>query len=231
MHSDSHEITLGMKAQTYAKWLQSPDDTEAASWKRTIDYLEDHGIDLTIAGKYHLGWCARTPPGDDRFKGMLAIPYVTRAGVVAIKYRCTDGWLNSEHDCRALGHAKYSQHYGQESRLYNADAFFGADTTIGIAEGEIDAIAASEHVGLPCLGAPGALQQWQSHGKIWKIALKDYDRIAYFADGDEAGLTAGRTIVADLGAKGILVKCATGEDVASTVRKGDAMKLRTMAGL
>lgn len=216
-------ISLDAKSQIYAKQLKSC--TEDPARRMTIDYLTDHGIDGATAGKYQLGLCSNPAPGDERFKGMLAIPYQTRAGIVAIKYRCT-----AEHDCRDFGHGRYSQYLGQTSRLFNSRAFFTAGNTIGISEGEIDAIAATERVGIPTLGMSG-VTQWQAMSRVWKIALRDYDTVVYFADGDKAGIDCGRTVVGDLGAKGRLVKCDSEEDVASMVAKGEAMKLQKAAGL
>lgn len=196
------------------------------TWTKTVDYLRDHGIDGEIARKYHLGYVARTPKGDERFQGTLSIPYVTRAGVVAIKYRC----ILPDCDHRKHG-GKYMQHVGQKSRLYNARAFFDAGETIGMAEGEVDAIAATEHIGIPTVGMPGA-EQWTGHSTIWKIALKDYDMVVFFADGDEAGLKCGKLVTEDIGPKHArLVRCDPEEDVASSVVKGKVDDLRERAGL
>jgi hypothetical protein len=226
MPSSSPEITLDMKARKYAEWLTKKPSTSAPTWTHCIDYLKSHGIDSEIARKYSLGYVSRAPRGEERFQGTLAIPYITRAGVVAIKYRCVqEGCSHKVHG------GKYMQHAGQPSRLYNARAFFDASDTIGMAEGEIDAIAATEHVGLPTLGMPGA-EQWIRHSTIWQIALKDYDMVVFFADGDEAGVKSGRTVTEDLGPKhGRLVRCDEGEDVASSVMKGRVDDLRERAGL
>jgi hypothetical protein len=215
-----------MKARKYADWLSQKPSTSVPSWTKTVDYLRSHGIDSEIAGKYQLGYVARAPKGDERFLGTLSIPYLTRAGVVAIKYRCV------EPDCQHNKHGgKYMQPAGQKVRLYNAGAFFNTGDTIGMAEGEIDAIAATEHVGLPTLGMPGA-EQWTGHSTIWKIALKDYDMVVFFADGDEAGIKCGRLVTDDLGPKhGRLVRCDAGEDVASSIAKGKVDDLRERAGL
>jgi hypothetical protein len=222
----SHEISLDTKAQVYAKALRSADDHDGR--QRTIDYLKSHGLDGAIAGKYQLGFVDRPAPGDERFRGTLSIPYLTRAGVVALKYRCT------VEDCDHRDHAgKYMQHSGQASRLFNPEAFFSAaeaDAVIGMSEGEIDSIVATEIIGVPTLGMPGATQ-WGKNAEVWKCALDDYDSVLFFADGDAAGLECGRLVVSDLGKKGKLVKCDDEEDVASMVRKGRAMTLRERAGM
>lgn len=188
-----------------------------------VEYLRSHSVDQSIARKYHLGLVANPAPDDERFRGYLAIPYLTTAGCMAIKYRCVDN-----HDCKEHRHPKYDQHHGQPTRLYNSAAFFDAGDTIGACEGEIDAIVATERVGLPTLGFPGA-SQWGSNSKIWKICLSDYSQVVYFADGDNAGDGAWKSIREDLGAKVRLVRADPGEDVASMVVKGRIVKLQELA--
>jgi hypothetical protein len=109
-----------------------------------ISYLSSHSINFTIASKYQLGYVGKPLPGDERFAGRLAIPYITPAGVVSIKFRSL-----------SAGGAKYIYHSGQKNHLYNTKAYFDAGIAIGISEGEMDAISATEHLGLPTLGVPG----------------------------------------------------------------------------
>lgn len=218
------EISLTTRALEYAKQLQQ--GTGQAGHRMTINYLKAHGINQAIAEKYQLGFVGTPMDAEDRrFVNSLAIPYLTRAGVVSIKYRCV-----LDHNHREFDHQKYQQYHGQRTRFYNAEAFFTADETIGISEGEIDAIAATEHLGIPTLGIPGA-SQWQSNAKVWRLTLKDYSTIVVFADGDTAGLDCARTVATDLGSRAKLVKCDSDEDVASSIVKGQAMNLKSRAGL
>jgi hypothetical protein len=215
-------ITLDERALEYARQLEYR--TAAPG---PLDYLARHGItDRGVMQRYALGCVMKPLPDDERFRGYISIPYLSRRDVVSIKYRCA-----LRHDCHAVGngHAKYGKYQGPV-KLYNTAAFFEATDIIGIAEGEVDAIAATELLGVPTIGVPGA-QAWTAHSKIWQLPLKDYDRIIIFADGDEAGLSCARTIAADVGDRHRIVKCDAGEDVSSMVVKGHAERLKRMAGI
>lgn len=216
--------TLDMRAFAYAKQLESRIDLPGP-----LSYLADHGItDREVMSRYALGCVIDPLPGDERFRGCLSIPYLGRRDVVSIKYRCV-----LHKDCHAEGgegHAKYGKYKDDKAKLYNTAAFFLAGDVIGICEGEVDAVQATEVLGIPTVGIPGATQ-WQAYSKIWLLALKEYDRIVVFADGDDKGLAAARTITADLGNRYTLVKCFDGEDVSSMIVKGHTERLKAMAGL
>jgi DNA primase len=182
-----------------------------------IAYLTEHGIgEYAIASKYRLGYVAEPLPGDERFLGTLAIPYLSRTGPVAIKFR-------------RLGDSgpKYGQHNGQKSRLYNAPAYFDADQTIGICEGEIDAIVATERLGIPTMGIPG-VDTWSKMASVWGPVFKDFRRVLVFADGDEPGKRLAGDVAESLGWRARIVQCDAGEDVASTVAAGNAEVLRKL---
>src|ERR1700747_2072098 len=113
-------------------------------------YLTDHGIhEFSIAKKYELGIVIEPLPGDERFTGMLSIPYLTKHGCRAIRFRNLNG-----------GKPKMAQPEGQKLRLYNSNAYFDADDVIGLAEGEVDAITSTEKLGTPTIGLPGA-ESWK----------------------------------------------------------------------
>jgi hypothetical protein len=199
---------------------------------RTIDYLRDHGMTKEMVAKYRLGFVNPAEPADRLYEGMLAIPYLTRAGIVAIKYRCV-----VDHDHGAFHHGKYSQPEGQDVWIFNPQAFFDADDVIGIAEGEIDAIVATEVVGMPTIGIPG-VEIWKSNRKAWRRTLDDYSTILIFVDGDvkredgsQPGLDMARSVQSDVRGRGRLVRCDQGEDVASMVAKGHQDLLKERAGL
>src|SRR5579859_1067725 len=152
MLSSSYKRYLARASETYAAQLHElrpSNDPNGA-----ISYLREHGVDFGIAAKYDLGYVARPIPGDERFTGMLSIPYVTSDGVRALKFRSL-----------SAGGSKYAQHNGQQGRLFNAPAYFEAGTTIGISEGEMDAIAATEYLEVPTLGVPGA-NGWKNSWKL-----------------------------------------------------------------
>jgi DNA primase len=149
-------------------------------------------------------------PGDEQFTGMLTIPYLTRAGTCGIKFR------------NLAGKPKFLHHAGQKARLYNAGAYFTADDTIGVAEGEIDAITASEHLGVPTIGIPGA-EGWRAD--IWGPLFKDFRRVIVFADGDDAGRRAAARITETVGWRALTVQCPDGEDISSMIAAGRAGEL------
>jgi hypothetical protein len=184
--------------------------------------LTDHGIfDKRIRDQYRLGAVFDPLPGDERFSGMMSIPYLTRGGVKAIKFRNIGG-----------KGSKYAQHPGQAVRLYNVAAFFAAGEQIGIAEGEIDAIVATERLGIPTIGVPGT-EMWTAHKAIWAPIFKNFQTVYVFTDGDPVDPKTGRRPGEDLGAaiaeslkwRARIVASPEGEDVGSMVAAGRAQEL------
>jgi len=187
-----------------------------------IEYLRQHAITYAISEKYRLGYVGTPLAGDEQFTGALAIPYLSRAGVVSIKFRLL------------TGDAKFLYHEGTKGRLYNTEAYFKTDNAIGITEGEIDAIVATEVVGLPSIGVPGATT-WNAMSDIWGPVFSDnYEHVIIFADGDPVneltGLRAGAEFAKDvrrtLGWRAQIVWCPEGEDVSSMVFSGRADELK-----
>lgn len=175
-----------------------------------IAYLRDHAIDFGIASQYKLGYVAQPLPGDERFTGRLAIPYLTPNGCVSMKFRSLS----------AVG-AKYSKHNGDKNRLYNATAYFNAGTTLGISEGEMDAICATEHLHIPTLGVPGA-EGWKAE---WRSLLKDFTLVYVFGDGDQAGRDFAAEMSDIIGWRARIVQCPNDEDVSSMCAQGRAAEL------
>lgn len=188
------------------------------------DYFADHALTLEIAERYQLGIVERPAPQDKRFTGMLVIPYLTANGIMALKFRCME-----EHDHSVHG-GKYGVPSGQGARPYNPVAYFDAFNRIGICEGEVDTIVATEVIGIPTIGIPG-VEMWRGHLQTWKHTLKDYNEVIIFGDGDDAGRRMARQIQEDLGTRALIAQCDSGDDVASTVAKGRADLLRERAGL
>lgn len=177
-------------------------------------YLIEHGLlSDEIVSRYLLGMVIDPLPGDERFRGWMAIPYLTELGVKAIRFR------------RMFGHGdKYGQAKGQSIRLFNPEACFQADEVIGIAEGEVDAIAATEFLGLPTVGVPGATQ-WISRQNIWKPIFKNFQRVYVLRDGDKAGKELSDAIVESLGFKAKVINMPNGMDVCSMLVRGRASEL------
>lgn len=178
-------------------------------------YLASRGLDLAVAGTYHLGVVQDPLAGHEQYVGRLAIPYVTKTGVIDIRFRDMTG--NSE--------VKYLGLPGAETHLYNVTSIFHSSSIIGICEGEIDTITL-EQCGIPAIGVPGA-NNWKKHyGRV----LRDFSRIIVFADGDQAGQDFGRHISKELGYVTI-INMPDGEDVNSVYCTQGPEVIREKAGL
>lgn len=196
-------------------------------------YLSEHGISeraeqLRIIRKYRLGVVISPLAGDQRFKGMLAIPYLTPFGVKAVKFRRLDG-----------GKPKMAAPDNQPVRIYNTLAQFAAGPVIGLTEGEIDAIVATEMLGVPSMGIPGA-ENWIKYGKLWTPLFKNFRQVLVFKDGDpwqtrtrngqevpfKPGDELANAIAESLKLKAKIIECPVPEDVSSMVAAGRAEELR-----
>jgi len=187
--------------------------------------LANHGIEaFSIAQAYMLGVVIEPLPGDHIFQDMLVFPYITPARVKGLKFRR----LTPDTD----GRGKNLVHDGQELRLYNVQAYFDADMTIGIAEGEADAICATERLGIPTIGIPGS-EAWKKHSGIWASLFKNFQNVLVFTDGDKVnsqtglrpGEELGKQIASSLGWRARVIRCPEGEDVSSMVAAGRAEEL------
>lgn len=166
-----------------------------------------------MAIKYRLGFVGKPLPGDERFASMISIPYLAPAGVQNLKFRA---W--------APGGRKYDQHSGQKGRLFNTGAYFSAGEILGVAEGEMDAMSATEHLGVPTLGVPG-VNGWNDD---WGILLKDFTVVFIFADGDEPGRDFALQMAERIGWRARVVQCPDGEDVSSMCATARATVLQAL---
>lgn len=215
MLSDSQKAFLTQAAE---KYHQSLADSPA------IGYLENRGlIDLALNPGYLLGYVADPEPGHEKMKGRLAIPYVTPSGVVNIKARCI-----AEHDCKEEDCPKYRAPLGSEVYLFNVGAFKSPLPYLGIAEGEIDALALAQGCGIPAVGVPGS-DSWKKKPH-WRVCFEGYDNVWVFADPDEAGEKLVNRICNEV-ANASPVRLPAGEDVSECFRKYGAEYLRRLVGL
>lgn len=195
----------------------------AAAVSEALPYLARRGIDLPVAEAARLGVVLDPQPGHEEFYGRLCIPYITRAGVVNLKFRCIE-----DHDCKENGHPKYLGLHGGEGkpRLYNVEAFFARSSVIGIAEGEFDALVLSHYVGLPTVGCPG-VSTWQSH---FPRCFQGYGLTLIFADGDDTGRSFARMVAKQVHPSRVLAM-PDGMDVNEVYLREGADGLRKRAGL
>lgn len=203
----------------YHNQFTNPPSNAAEIVKAGKGYLAVHGIDSPwVIDTYRLGVVAEPLPGDERYTGMLCIPYLSRrGGVKAVKYRKLAG-----------EGPKVAQYANQAARLYNTRAWFDADDTIGLTEGEPDAICASQHLTysrrgrsypLPAIGIPGA-EMWAAHERVWTICLKDVRTVFVFCHGDSAGRELGKQVAESLRWRVTVINMPDGEDVSSLVASG-----------
>jgi hypothetical protein len=186
---------------------------------RAEEYLAERGL-LLAAEQFQLGAVVDPLPEHDRYRGMLAIPYLRWDGhkkktVVSMRFRCLE---DHEHS----GHGKYNTVSGDTPRLFNTVAIITNDDTICITEGEIDAMAAAL-CGVPAVGVPGA-NSWQPH---FAEPFIGFETVWVLADGDIPGRTFADTVSKSL-PNARVMQMPDGMDVDSVRRTEgvDALKQR-----
>lgn len=192
-------------------------ETSARSYNQTlwkaIDYLDERGIPVELANAELLGYVDDPLPGQEQFKGRLSIPYVTRAGVVNLKFR-------------AIGETsapKYLNLSGFETNLYHVESFFTAHGYICVAEGEIDTLSLLQ-ADIPAVGVPG-VKAWKS---FYRRCFEDFPVVYGFCDGDEPGHDFGAFLAREIKARPIHMP--PGEDVNSMLVKNGPEWLREKIG-
>lgn len=203
----SQKRYLARATEEYAGQLHN---RNAALHAGAIGYLREHAIDQDIAIRYELGFVAEPLPGDERFQGMLSIPYLSPSGVMALKFRSFSD-----------SGGKYAKRAGSKNRLYNTAAYFQAGNVIGLTEGEMDSISATEHLSVPSMGVPG-VEAWKDE---WSSLFKDFTKVFIFADGDQPGKDFAHKMADTIGWRAQIVQCPDGEDVSSMVAGGQADEL------
>lgn len=185
-------------------------------------YLSARGITPTTASRYRFGVVGADPePGDEHVVGRLAIPYLTPAGPVDLKYRCL------QHvDCKAVDCPKYLYADGTTHRLYNVQALLEPSPVIVLTEGEIDALTVHELVGVPAVGYPGA-SAWKP---FWSRCFHGHELVLILADGDEPGVKAAKEVKRYL-PQGQVIRLPNGEDANSLVLKEGPEAFRKRLGL
>jgi len=195
---------------------------QAAMTPEAAAYLRSRGIEKDVADTSRLG-CVVTPEvGHERFRGYLAIPTITRAGVVALRFRCIQ-----DHDCRELNHGKYDAPVGQSTRLYNPSDLLKDSPVIALCEGEIDTITMSSLVGIPAVGLSGVAQWKKHHARLFV----NHDRVFIIFDNDiprdgkNPGQDAAKKIASKL-TNATVVTLDVGEDINSVFLRDGAEAIR-----
>lgn len=167
------------------------------------EYLKGRGLSHADALRHRLGVVEHPFNGHEQYVGRLAIPYLTKAGVVDLRFRA----MGAEQP-------KYLGLPGANTHLYNVNAYFRAKKWIAVCEGEIDTITLDSAMNYPAIGVPGT-NNWKRH---YSRILHDFDKIYVFADGDQAGSDFAKNLTKELG-NVITIHMPEGEDVNSTFIK------------
>lgn len=185
-------------------------------------YLSGRAVTEESALSFRLGVVGDdAPTGDERFRGRLSIPYLTRSGVVDIRYRCIQG-----HDCSEHGHPKYLGRSGGSLRLFGTSGLFDPRDYLCVCEGELDTVILRQ-AGLPSVGLPGA-NTWKPH---FARVLEDYSRVFVFADGDEPGRKLANVLVESLTSAIVsVIEMPVGKDVNDMYIERGAGWLRSKVG-
>lgn len=158
--------------------------------------------------------------GHEQHRGKLAIPYLRTNSqgtfCCSIRFRCIEDHVHE-------GHGKYATVAGDQPWLYNTAAL-GAQSVIGIAEGEIDAIFATA-CGVPAVGVPGV----ESWGESWGRLFEGYDRVFVFVDGDEPGRRFARKLGHEIN-NVRAIEFGEGHDVSSFVLANGAQAFKERIG-
>lgn len=194
---------MGMLSAEQKKLLARAQETYSQNLTLAEEYLAGRAIALEHASSAGLGVVVDPIPGNEYMRGRLAIPYMTPSGPVNMTFRCMQS-----HDCKVEGHQKYMTWEGLETNLYNVKALEDANSSIAIAEGEIDALS-STLAGIPCVGISGA-EKWKP---FWKNVFEDFSRVYVWQEGDEAGKRFAKRMSVEVGA--VRVTLPSSQDVNS----------------
>lgn len=185
------------------------------------DYLADRGLSLEVARTFRLGVVVDPEVGHDAYLNRLAIPYLTKAGVVSMKFRCME-----HDDCGASDCKKYLGLGGKSTHIYNVRAFFEDSPHIAITEGEFDAMVLHGLAGIPAVSIPG-VKNWKP---FYERCFVDYERVFVYADGDDPGREFARSLTSILDGVTV-VQMPPGMDVNAVYLAEGVEGLRKRAGL
>lgn len=163
---DSLSLSPSLRAS-----LQEATDRYHQNVHEARSYLEGRGVAESVVAGSLLGVVCDPAPGHERFKGWLSLPYVTAAGVVAIKFRNLDPESDRRYDAPA----------GSKVRLYNARSLANGGDVAMVVEGEFkQLVAASFLPDIPIVATWGT--NWFDH---WSRCFGDFDRVIVVGDNDD----------------------------------------------
>lgn len=215
---------MGRLSSSQRKLLEKAASNYEMHLTQAATYLGSRGIPMETATLCRFGVVIDPEPGHEQMVSRLSIPYITRAGIVAFKFRCMHN-----HDCKAAGHAKYLAPLGQLRRLYNVEALFAPGDEIAITEGELDAVVLTM-CGIPAVGVSGT-DGWRPH---FTRLFGGYQRVLMWADNDppkdgrRAGERLAKTVAKEL-SQAVVIGLPEGQDVNSVYLTEGAEGLRRRA--
>lgn len=178
-----------------------------------LDYLiDERGLDPETISQFRLGAVVNPEDSDEPARGKVAIPYLTQAGPVSLRFR---------RGPEGEG-PKYWQPPKSNITIFNAPELVKHQKWIVITEGEIDCITAVQ-AGLPAVGIPG-VNAWKPH---YFTLFEGYERVIILADNDDKGQGEefARRVAEEVPAPAV-IKLPDGEDVNSFYVKHGAKALR-----
>lgn len=134
------------------------------------EYLAGRGLTDLSVSMFRLGVVPGGTSAEwSQYQGMLAIPYETVTGPVAVKFRHLDGT-----------EPKYMCPKGQGTRLFNATAVLDPGPQLVVCEGELDAITMHGECGIPAVGVPGT-QNWKPY---FRRVVESFGDVIILTDND-----------------------------------------------
>jgi len=148
--------------------------TEYSDGSPLLDYVtQERQLTRETVARFLLGAVVSPETSDEPARGMLAIPYLTPSGPVALRFRRPPN--------KDTG-PKYWQPEGTDLTIFNVQALFAGEHVIVITEGEIDCMTVAQ-CGIPAVGIPGA-SAWKDY---YQPLFEGYDRVIICADNDDTG--------------------------------------------
>lgn len=166
---------MGMLSSERRRFLETATTRYMRHIHEAEPYLEGRGLDLDLVRGEGIGVVRDPLPGHEDYEGCLAIPYLTDAGPVNMRFRELPGKQLS---------GKYQMMKGWHGNIYGVQQISQGvcDDWIAVTEGEIDSLVLRQ-CGIPAVGIPGS-KMFKDH---WPLVFEDFSYVYLFTDGDTAG--------------------------------------------
>jgi len=176
------------------------------------EHLLSRGITKEAQDYFSLGYVGDPSKGHEKYVGAMSIPYLTRSGVVTIRFR-------------TFGRgAKYLSFPGAKPRPFNVDSLRSSGSSIYITEGELDAIS-GWCADLDTVGLPGVETWLPVYARMFR-----FRDVVVVADGDEPGLRFAEGIARDI-ERCTIIQCPPDQDLNSVLQKSGVEGVRKLVGL